>query len=213
MKMKYSSVLLLAILLLSACASLRVAQDVQYGRQAFLIGNHESAEAYFREAAQLDPNYIYYTQLPQGIWSYVGRAEYATGRYPQARQSLERALSQNRDENLARLYLGLTLARDGDRQRGLKELESGMRGLHDWIEYVTQAHRFSYGQWWDPGHEIRSAIRSELAMISGRDVDLQRLITEGEWLGKRMEEEIDRARRQESWDRSRENDSRGGNQP
>jgi hypothetical protein len=38
-------------------------------------------------------------------------------------QTLERALSANRQEDIARLYLGLTLAREGDRQRGLKEIE------------------------------------------------------------------------------------------
>lgn len=210
MKARYSLALFCTIIFLSACASLRVAQDVLYGRQAFIIGNHEAAETYFRDAAQLNPNYIHYTQLPQGIWSYVGRAEYATGRLSQARQSLERALFQNKDENLARIYLGLTLARDGDPQRGLKEIESGMRGLHDWIEDVTQAHRFSYGQYWDPRREIRSEIQTELDMISGKDINWERLIFSGEWVGKKTEQEIDLVRRQESQDRSRSKGGRRG---
>jgi predicted Zn-dependent protease len=62
------------------------------------------------------------------FWSYVGRAQYLTEQFPQAWQSLERALSGDRYENIARLYLGSTLIQEGDRQRGLEEIESGMRG-------------------------------------------------------------------------------------
>jgi tetratricopeptide (TPR) repeat protein len=155
------------------------------------------ALSYFQSAAQQDPNYIYGFALPQGIWSYVGRAEYATGKFPQARQTLERVLSLNKDADVARLYLGLTLARDGDRQQGLKEIEGGMKGLYQQIEYITQAHRWTYGRFWDPRREIRSAIQDNLAMLSGKDVDVQRLIADGEWLGMRVEQEIDWARRDE----------------
>ncbi len=34
-------------------------------------------------------------------------------------------------------------------------------------------------------------------MLSGKDINLQKLIVDGEWLGKRVEEEIDLARRDE----------------
>ena len=93
---------------------------------------------------------LYGTALRQGIWSYVGRAEYATGRLPQARQSLERAIAANKDEDIARLYLGLTLVRSGDQQTGLREIEGGMKGMNNFLEWVTETHRFSFGQFWDP---------------------------------------------------------------
>ncbi|MDP2604086.1 MAG: tetratricopeptide repeat protein [Deltaproteobacteria bacterium] len=202
-------VLFLSVTVLSGCAGFQTGSEVLHGRQAFLIGNHEAALAYFQSAAQRDPNYIYGTALRQGIWSYVGRSEYVTGKYPQARQTLERTVAANRDEDIARLYLGMALARAGEQPQGLKEIETGMKGIHDWLEYVNQAHRFSFGQFWDPQRDIRSAIQSDLAMISGRELDWQKLIAEGEWLGKRMEEEIDLARRQESHERSRESDSNG----
>jgi hypothetical protein len=48
-------------------------------------------------------------------------------------------------------------------------------------------------------------------MISGRDLDWQRLIADTEWLGIRMEQESDLARRQEAWERSR--DGGRGDQP
>ena len=197
-------------LLIGGCASLQISSEFQAGRQALLAGDNETALAYFQSTAQKDPTYIYGTAYQKGVWSYLGRAEYATGRLPQAQQTLEKALAANRQEDVSRLYLGLTLARIGDRQRGVKEIEGGMRGIHDWLEWVTQTFRFSFGQFWDPNRDIRKAIQTDLAMISGPELDWQKLIAEGEWLGKRMEEEIDLARRDESLQWSRDNDGGQG---
>lgn len=193
-------------LFVSGCASLEIGGEFQYGRRALLTGNNEAALAYFQSIAQKDPTYIYGTALRQGIWSYLGRVEYATGRLPQARQTLEKALAANQQEDVARLYLGLTLARTGNRQQGLKEIEGGMRGIHDWLDWVTQTYRFSFGQYWDPARDIRRAIQTDLALISGQELDWQILIADGEWVGKRMEEESDRARDDEARQLSRDND-------
>jgi tetratricopeptide (TPR) repeat protein len=195
----------------SACTSLEVGGELQSGRRAWFAADNETALAYFQSAATKDPNYVYGSALQQGIWSYVGRAEYAVGQLPQARQSLERALSLNKSEDIARLYLGLTLVRSGNQQQGLTEIEGGMKGIHNWLEFITNAYRFSFGQFWDPGRNIRSAIEGDLAMLSGKDVDWHQLLADGEWLGKRMEVEMDRARRQESRDRSRDGNGRGDN--
>ncbi len=192
---------------LSSCASFYAGSDMAAGRRAMLAGDNETALAYFQSAAQRDPNYKYGTAYKQGVLSYIGRSEYAIGRLPQARETLEKALAANQEENVARLYLGLTYARAGDRQRGLKEIESGMRGIHDWLEWVTEEFRFSFGQYWDPARDIRKAIQTDLAMISGRDLDWQRLIADGEWIGTQIEEEVDRASRDESRERNRESDS------
>jgi tetratricopeptide (TPR) repeat protein len=211
MKTKSSLAFFSLFVFLAGCTSSQVGGEVQYGRQSLLKGDNETALGYFYSAAQTDPNYVYATgsSPKQSVWSYVGRSEYLTGRFPQARQTLERALSDNRQEDIARLYLGLTLAREGDRQRGLKEIESGMQGINDWLDYINQAQRYSIGQYWDPGRDIRRAIQSDLAMISGKDLDWQTLIVETEWLGIRMEEESDRARRQEAEARSRDSNGRG----
>jgi tetratricopeptide (TPR) repeat protein len=205
--MKLLSSLAAFLFCLSACASLQVSTDAAAGRRAMLAGNNEAALAYFQSVAQKDPTYKYGTAYQQSILSYVGRTEYAIGRLPQARGTLEKALGANRDEDLTRLYLGLTMARSGDRQRGLKEIEGGMRGIHDWLDYINEAHRFSFGQYWDPGREIRSAIQGDLAVISGREFDWQKLIASSEWIAQKMEEEGDRARQAEARERSRESDS------
>jgi len=211
----YIFVSLIALFSASGCAMFQAGTDVEAGRRAFLIGDNEVALGYFQSAAQKDPDYVYYGMgLRENIWSYVGRSEYAAGRLAQARQTLEKALSPNRgmyglsligDQDMARLYLGLTLARSGDRQQGLKEIEGGMRGIYDEIEYFTQAFRFSYGRYWDPTREIRSSIEGDLAMLSRKDVDVQKLIGDGEWLGKQVEEEINLARRDEREDLLRQN--------
>ena len=197
---------LLALLLavaLSGCAAIQSAGEINHGRQAYLIGDNEAALSYFQRAAQRDPDYIYGTQLRQGVWSYIGRTEYASGRLAQARQSLERALAANRREDIARLYLGMTLAREGDRQRGLKEIDGGMRGIHSWLEDLSETLRFSVGKFWDPQRQIRSEIQTTLAMISMPRVDWDKVIASGEWVGKTMEAEVDRALREEIYEISR----------
>jgi tetratricopeptide (TPR) repeat protein len=201
MKFVNSTALFSLAVYLSACASFQTAGEVTQGRQAFLIGNNEMALSYFQKAAQRDPDYIYYeTPLCQGVWSYVGRTEYAVGRFAQARQSLERALAANRREDIARLYLGMTLAREGDRQRGLKEIEGGMRGIHGWLDDLSQTLRFSAGKYWDPQRQIRAEIQTTLAMISTPGMDWDKVIASGEWVGKTMEAEADRALRAENFD-------------
>jgi tetratricopeptide (TPR) repeat protein len=89
------------------------ATQVQQGRMALLYRDPKVAIASFQSAAELDPDYLYFSVLPQGIWTYVGRANYAAGRYAEARQALERAVSLHQEDNMAKLYLGLTLTRSG----------------------------------------------------------------------------------------------------
>ena len=140
----FSRVFTALLFFLSACA---VETKVQQGRMALLYGDSNLAIASFRSAAELDPDYLYFSVLPQGIWTYVGRADYAAGRYAEARQALERAVSLHQEDSMAKVYLGLTLMRSEDRQRGLKEIESGMRGLHEWLDDVNQYAASSYGQY------------------------------------------------------------------
>lgn len=187
---------MLVILVLAGCASFRAGSQILAGRQALLTNNPEQALVYFQQVAQTDPNYIYTSGLYQeGVWTYLGRAQYAMGKLEDARQSFERALSVYKDDYLARLYLGLTLLRSGDQSRGLKELEAGLKGLYDWLEYMNYSR--PHEAFWDPRRQIRSEIEKTLAMISGRDTDPQKLIESAEWIGMEMEKEIDRVRQDE----------------
>jgi len=185
------------VFFLSGCDSFKVAGQFQSGRQAFLAKNYEEALTYFQRAARGNPNYIFESVLyRQGIWSYIGRAQYNLGKLQDARQSLERALSIYEDDHMARLYLGLARARTGDRANGARDIETGLKGLYDWLEYYESSRPFE--AFWDPQREIRSAIEKDLAMISGNRIDWQWLTANSEWLGERMEYEIDQVRRQGS---------------
>jgi tetratricopeptide (TPR) repeat protein len=117
------------------------------------------------------------------------------GRFQEARQSLERALSVDPNDYLARLYLGLTLARRGNSSQALKELQTGLQGLYDFLEYMQSSR--PYTAYWDPLRQIRSEIQNDLDMISGKDIDWPKLIDSAEWVGRQMEEEVDRVRRDE----------------
>jgi tetratricopeptide (TPR) repeat protein len=185
-----------AILLLCGLTACGVAGQVLSGRQALLVNKNEEALGRFQAAAESDPGYVMRSgPFREGIWTYVGRAQYSVGKFTEARRSLGRAVSLDSDDYLARIYLGLTLARSGDRSGGLHEIRIGMKGLYDWLEYLTSTAQ--YGRYWDPSRDIRSQIEKDLAMISGAEFDWQKLIADAEWLGKKTEDEVELARRDE----------------
>jgi hypothetical protein len=75
-------------------------------------------------------------------------------------------------------------------------MRTRIRGLHDWIEQVNSSNPFS--ALWDPQREIRGEIEKNLAEIACKKVDWQKLISSAEWLGQKMEDEIDQVRRDEA---------------
>jgi tetratricopeptide (TPR) repeat protein len=196
---------------ISGCAAFHVGGEIQSGRQALRYGDPKIALAHFQRAAALNPDYLLdFSLLDQGVWTYVGRAHYATGNLSEARKALEQARSRHDRDHLAKLYLGIVHARDGDRAKGLKEIESGLKGLGDWLDYLEMNR--NDGRYWDPAKHLRSEIQKDITMISGKDINWQALIASGEWLGREFEEEIDRARRDKRRDRDddgRDKDSSG----
>ena len=76
--------------------------------------------------------------LRLGIFTLLGQAQYLNGDYAQARQSLQKALSMHPGDHVAILYLGLTQARLGDRQAGLKNIQAGMSGIANFLNYITR---------------------------------------------------------------------------
>jgi len=153
---------MILIFLTTGCASFQTSGQFQSGRRALLINDPQTALAYLQQAAASDPNYIYQSMnFREGIWTYIGRAQYALGQWPEARGSLERALSIYRDDAMAQLYLGLTMARSGEQAEGRKQIQVGMKGIADWIEYLNRST--SYRAFWDPSGEIRKEIDKSLA--------------------------------------------------
>ena len=187
---------------LSACAAFQGAGDIAQGRQALIEGNNQAALGYFQAAEQVDPNYIYGTELQEGVLSYLGRAQYLTGDYARARRTLEKALSQDKGDNIARLYLGLTLARQGETAKGLQDIDAGMKGIYDFLDYITDTYRYPFGQDWDPGRDIRSAVERDRAMIASGKIDWSTLIANGESIAMKIEREPDQVRLQKRQRRS-----------
>jgi len=188
----------MAMAILFGCdTTLQTGTAVQSGRQALLRKDPAQALLHFEEAARRDPNYVYRSAyFSEGIWTYVGRCQYATGNFSQAQQSLEMALTKDQDDVLARLYLGLTLLRSGDKRRGQTELQQALQSLHDWIENILASR--SAEAYWDPNQQIRMEIKKTLALMTGPNADRAQIVTNAEWLGAEVEEEIERVRREES---------------
>jgi tetratricopeptide (TPR) repeat protein len=197
MKARYSLLVFSLAISLSACATVEDAGQIEAGRQALFTGNNQAALGYFQSVAQTNPNAVYGATLRMGIFTFLGQAQYLNGDYTQARQSLQKALSMHPGDNVARLYLGLTQARLGDRQTGLKNIQAGMSGIANFLNYLNTYFAYSFGQFWDPGGQIRASIKTDLAMISGGNVDWPQLIADGERLGIRIEQEEDKARQQQ----------------
>src|SRR6266545_4066811 len=102
----------IALLWTVACASLESQTDFLTGRRALLRGEPDNALSYFERVARSNATFVSDSVAPRkSIWTYVGRAQYNSGRYTEARSAFEKALSHLSEDYVARLYFGLTLLR------------------------------------------------------------------------------------------------------
>jgi len=192
---------LAAIVLFSTCSGFQVAGKVQSGRFALRGQRPEAAVALLREAATLDPNYVTSFMLSQSVHTYLGRAYYENRQFVEAQRSLETALGKNGDDHVARLYLGLSSIRQGNREQGLRDLENGLRGIDNLIENIRSSNS-DYAQFWDIGGQIRSEIRRILAATSGGKFTEAEL-SGAEWVGKMFDEEIEKVHEDDLRNRQR----------
>jgi len=239
-----------------------------------LRGEPDNALSYFESIARSNPAFIADSVLPQrNIWTYVGRAHYNAGRFGDASQAFEKALAQMSNDQMARLYYGLTLVRavpstppanafklqevtfalregvepkrvatlarqrgvgfdltketenqlhsagadaalinelrhlraesakrsqptETRRARGRVELTAALTGLRDWLDDFTR--NAPQGKFWDPTQAIRKQMQRGLAQLSSQPTDWDEVILSAEEVGYQLEEENDRARREES---------------
>jgi tetratricopeptide (TPR) repeat protein len=190
------------LLFISACSG--VGGDVQAGRNALQTGRAKDAVGYLEQAANADPNYKLPYRVRAGVLPYLGRAYLETGRDKEALQTLEGAVKLDKDDPFAHLYLGIAMLKNGERERGRKEIEDGLRAIDDTLEYIA-ADRI-YGFYWDPGMQIRNNIRKSLAA----KLDDAQLAMAAEHIGRQFDDEIDKARRDEGR-RGGGGDGGGGN--
>ena len=178
------------LLFISGCSS--VGGDVFAGRNALQTGHAADALGYLTRAAAADPNYKIPYRVHVSVLTYLGRAYLETGQDTLARQTLEKAVKLDKDDPLAPLYLGIVLLKTGERERGRKEIEEGLRAIDDTLEFFAQEDSFML--FWDPNMQIRNDIRKSLAA----KLDDAQLIMAGERIGRQFDEEIDKARRDEA---------------
>ncbi len=190
-------------LFISGC--LGVGSDVAAGRNALQTGRPNDAVGYLTRAADADPNYKLPYRVHVSVLTYLGRAYLETGQDTLARQTLEKAVNLDKDDSLAHLYLGIVLLKTGERERGRKEIEEGLRAIDDTLEFFAQEDSFSRLVW-DPNMQIRNDIRKSLAA----KLDDAQLAMAAERIGSQFDEEIDEARRDESRRRGGGGDGGGG---
>jgi tetratricopeptide (TPR) repeat protein len=192
-----AAICLSAAIDLSACANIQVGQQVQAGRNALQTGRPNDAVVFLMAAAETDPGHRIPYRAGEGVLTYLGRAYYETGRNKDAQLTLEKAVTRDPDDHLARVYLGLTRLRDGEPDRGRKEVESGLKGIHETLEYLAADN--VNGLFWDPA----GTLRSDIAMALVAKPNNSRLIAAAERIAREFDEEIDEARRDEARTRSR----------
>ena len=191
------------LLFMSGCSG--VGGDVQAGRNALQTGRANDAIGYLTRAAEADPNYKLPYRIRVSVLAYLGRAYLETGKDKEARQTLERAVKLDKDDPFAHLYLGIAMLKTGERERGRKEVEDGLRAIDDTLEYIAEDR--VYGYFWDPGMQIRNDIRQSLTA----KLDDAQLAMAGERIGREFDEEIDKARRDEARRRGGSDGGGGGN--
>src|SRR5215471_3195213 len=97
------------VLIIAGCSSLESGGEFASGRRELMSGDSAIALNYFEPIAKRDPNYVApFTSFRESIWTYLGRAQYPTGKFVEAKSSLEKALSQIPNDSIAKLYLALT---------------------------------------------------------------------------------------------------------
>lgn len=177
------------VLILSACATIGAETDVFSGRRHLLISEYAQALPYFQRAAEEDPGYVTtFTEFPENIWTYIGRCYYQLGDLNRAQTALERSVRRHPDAILGHVYLGLVQMRQGQVEPGLRNAKTGLELLHQWFKTLDATNQFA--SYWDPSSVIRNTTTQLIKEIEARDVSWRQIASRLDWLGKKMEEEI-----------------------
>jgi len=127
------------------------------GREQFLrgrSGDMDTAVVALEYVVSQDPTY-------KGSLTYLGRAYYKKGRYPEAFAILQRALAVDKDDEMAWLALGLTQLRLGQNDKGMESLKGGITLANKVM--VDGYHNYIY---WDTRGLIRASMRRSAFLIT-----------------------------------------------
>ena len=191
----FAGLLSLAVFLSGCTTAFRASSAIALGRQELFQGQNAGALESFEVAARENPDYVFIGDRPEGVLSYLGRAQYLNGQYVQARQSLERDLARDEGNSLSRLYLGLTLVRLNEPQNGLYAMKWGLSGIAYQLNYVIDnANANDVRRFWDRHNQIRNAVAIALKMTEVPEPNWNALLSLSERIALACEREPDFAR-------------------
>ena len=185
---------LACLVLMSGCATFQVAGEVQRGRYALRGNQPDIAAGHFSRAVELDPDFVLPGMLRENSHTYLGRAHYEAGNFAEARRSLEIAAKKTPHNGTARLYLGPASLRQGIRDQGRKDAEAGLKEVSATLDAIA-AGNTDAARYWDASKRIRGEIQNALALSS--KLAESDLISIGEWVGKNLDEEAEKAQADE----------------
>ncbi len=117
----------------------------------------------------------------------LGRAYYYAGRYSAAIEVLKRAVTVNRDDEVAWIVIGLTQLRRGDDQAGLASVRGG-------LTLLTKATRNGYKdfkeEYWDRRGVVRRSLRRSVSLARKGVGEKRRILLAGEVLLHRIDREL-----------------------
>lgn len=93
--------------------------------------------------------------------TYLGRAYYRKGRYPEAFAILQRAIAVNKEDEMAWIALGLTQLRLGQVDKGIESLKGGITLASKVM--VDGYHNYLY---WDTRGLIRASMRRSAFLLT-----------------------------------------------
>jgi tetratricopeptide (TPR) repeat protein len=127
------------------------------GREQFLRGrggDMDVAIAALEYVVSQDPTY-------KQALTYLGRAYYRKGRYPEAFAILQRAIAVNKEDEMAWIALGLTQLRLGQVDKGIESLKGGITLASKVM--VDGYHNYLY---WDTRGLIRASMRRSAFLLT-----------------------------------------------
>jgi tetratricopeptide (TPR) repeat protein len=127
------------------------------GREQFLRGrggDMDTAVASLEYVVSQDPMY-------KDSLTYLGRAYYAKGRFPEAFAILQRAVAVNKDDEIAWIALGNTQLRLNQNDKGIESLKGGLT-----LASKVMVDGYRNYIYWDTRGLIRASIRRSAFLVT-----------------------------------------------
>lgn len=185
---KFFHAAVVSLVVLAACGGLGthriprvgIAGHYQEGKEQFLRGrggNMDWAVSSLEKVVAQDPSY-------RDSLTLLSRAYYKQGRYQDAYLILQRALTLNKEDEIAWLVLGLTQFRLGQDEKGLESLKGG-------ITLMSKVSKEGYRGYldWDSKRQVSTALRRSVILATKGLEEKPNLLQTVESLLTRIDEE------------------------